>query len=183
MIRRYLILWWTLGTALAFGVASFVVDIIPGRHGILDGLIVGAIVGIVQWVLLLLSEENLIGWPVATAAGWAIVGVFNPDWPVWAGPWFAMLQWIVLRRYTRDAGWWVISSAGGWLVTWFLAYVLADFVTVGLRGWLANAMMGSDAITNTPFYIVNALDWLIGTLPYGLISATALAYIIEPEPR
>lgn len=179
-IRRFLILWWMLATTLAVGVAAFVVELIPGRQSLVEGLSTGLIVGAVQWALLRVADERLNLWPLVTVAGWALVGLMTSDWPVWAGPWIGMLQWIALRRYTRDAGWWVIASATGWFVAWCLSVIAQTSVTRGLRASLVG-MLGPDAFTSLPFYLVNALNWTLGAWAYGLITAVALAFVLEPE--
>ena len=181
LIRRFFIVWWILATTLAVGVAAFVVALIPGPHGLVEGLTTGLIVGLVQWAILRAVGERLNAWPLATIAGWTVVGLLTPDWPVWAGPWIGMLQWLVIRHYTRDAGWWIIASAMGWLLAWWLEAVAQIFLTRGLRNSIASAMLGPDAYTSLPFNIITGLNWTIGALAYAIVTAFSLALILEPE--
>lgn len=180
VVRRYVIVWWTLATMLAVGVAAFVAEAIGYQRGIVEGLVAGLVVGCVQWAMLLLVGERLHLWPLLTVVGWGLVGAMVDQWPVWAGPWIAMFQWIALRRFGRDAGWWVAASAGGWFVTWLLEQVVRTNVTRGLRANIASAMLGPDASTSLPFYLITALNWTLGAVAYGLVTAFALALILEP---
>jgi hypothetical protein len=180
VIRRYLIIWWTLTTMLAMGLAAFITEWIGFQYGIVEGTVTGLVVGAVQWALLRASAESVNLWPLLTTAAWALVGLMSAEWPIWAGAWIGMLQWIALRGYHRTAGWWVSASAGGWFATWMLAEWSRLFLTRGLRASLASAVLGSDAFTSLPFYLITALNWALGGIVYAFVTGVMLAAILDP---
>jgi len=132
------ILWlkWILVTTLGWAV------------GLALGIefVIGAAVGILQWIVLrpLVREDGW--WIPASAAGWAggaalVTLVLRPQSPVLGpvviGAGIGVAQWLVLRWQVYRAWWWILLSTLGW--------------TLGMLGLLGASLVGAVAGAVTGF--------------------------------
>jgi hypothetical protein len=84
---------------------------------------IGALVGIVQWVVLRSLFPQAAWWILASALGWAAshillsaalaVGDVTLSGAI-TGVTLGTAQWLALRRWVYLAGWWVVISTLGW---------------------------------------------------------------------
>lgn len=107
---------------------------------------IGAVIGIMQWVVLRPLVPQAGWWALASAVGWAVgqmlvVTMFPTKVGVIAGAFLGAIlglgQWIVLRRWFHQAGWWIIMSTLGW--------------ALGLAGMLGPSMVGAVVGATTGF--------------------------------
>lgn len=189
---------WFLVSAIGYGMGailgfSFIYNLSPtdtfdATRGIMSGIVMGAIGGYFQWVVL---NERINGaglWGLASAlafgsamgasaaakpddnpamAGFLIVSVFG----VVGG----ILQWMILRRKFRRAGWWLLANLLGALVG---AIGLSTAVAISETGNWGLALMtfglmfgaGNGAITGA------ALVWLLRQSPSGKMERMATAH-------
>lgn len=108
-------------------------------------LLIGAVVGLLQWLVLRSLIQGDGWWIPASALGWAgaaglIAALFQPGQAVESVIGLAALligigigvgQWLVLRRQVYRAWWWIVLSALGW--------------AVGLMGVLGASLTGAVA--------------------------------------
>ena len=176
-------LLWILATTVAFGVGGRLgAALSPSRDLIVIGYLAvtaGLILaGALQW-LILRSLIDDAGWwlPASVAAvvavgllvfglglihrdvGW-VLGVFV-GWIV-----LGVLQWLVLREQVAGAGWGVLANALGLIV----AGPVVGFVT-----WATGVP------TDSAFG--NALRWLAFGSAYGIVTATALWWLLREQLR
>ncbi|MCJ7668464.1 MAG: hypothetical protein MUP04_09355 [Anaerolineae bacterium] len=135
-------LWWvsasTVGWFSGFIVGSVggyaVMEILPSYALVAwGGVVLGAGVGIFQWLVLRRRVSRAGWWVLARTvglAGGAVVGttavaLAGGDPTTWGvvGGWVVggamagLMQWFVLRRQVSRAGWWVLASTVGWAVS------------------------------------------------------------------
>ena len=138
-------LWWVLATTVGwfsgFIVGSVggyaVMEILPSYGNVAlvawGGVVLGAGVGIFQWLVLRRRVSRAGWWVLASIlglAGGAVVGttavaLAGGDPTTWGvvGGWVVggamagLMQWFVLRRQVSRAGWWVLASTVGWAVS------------------------------------------------------------------
>ena len=138
------IVGWALGAIVSLLVSAIapVVGAIP----VVGGSIVGAGVGIMQWLVLRRRFHRAGWWVLAStmgsAVGWAVgqnliepvtmflsryeealggrVVVSLSVFGVMVGGMVGTMQWLVLRRWVYRAGWWILANTLGW-ATAFLA--------------------------------------------------------------
>lgn len=160
-------LQWVAATAvgLVVGVnAGFTLNVIVAGSAGTDaalvvyvvtlGVLVGAAVGSLQWLVLRRRFDDASRWIVASMAGWvagwfiggSIVGVIS-------GTLIGLLQWVVLRRWVEQAVWWIAAST----IAWTLGALALDTIGALLIGTLAVAVAGAVAGTLTG----GALLWLM----------------------
>lgn len=131
------VLWlkWILVTTLgwAFGVALGV------------EVAIGAVVGVLQWLVLRPLIRRDGWWIPASAAGWAggaglVVFLLRPENPVVApaiiGAGIGLAQWLVLRWQVSRAWWWIVVSILGWAVG------MMGILGASLAGAAAGAVTG-----------------------------------------
>ena len=106
-------LWWVLASVVGWGVGGVVLgpvfSVVEPAFGLLVGgaavgAIGGAVLGVLQW-LVLRWQLARVGWAVGGAA-FGLVG----------GAVAGFLQWLVLRRRLARAGWWITASTVGWAI-------------------------------------------------------------------
>ena len=112
---------------------SEVLEAIPPNYGEAGfWAVVGAGVGIFQWLVLRWRVCRSGWWVLASILGLAVAAVlamamgFAGDDPytpshiarvlVVGGAMAGIMQWFVLRRQVSRAGWWVLASTAGWAV-------------------------------------------------------------------
>ena len=128
---------WYIGFVMGF-LAGFAPIELIGHTPLGEGLatcvwaiVLGAVVGIAQWVVLRERVPGAGRWVWASIAGLAVAGGVggavvvagaNADWGSLAavlvvalgGAVTGILQWLVLRSQVSRAGWWVLASTVGW---------------------------------------------------------------------
>ena len=138
-------LWWVLVTTIVvaaglaiMGVAYTLVDlprqVATGTVSSVVGWalfavvgvpLVGAPLGVLQWLVLRQHIHRAGRWILATSVGWI---AFSP-----LGVLTGLLQWLILRRQVSRASWWLLANIAGWvpgaaaglLALWVMANVLA----------------------------------------------------------
>lgn len=100
------------------------------------GVILGAALGIGQWLVLRWYLGQARGWVLASTLG-GCVGFYLGQMIAWSsrlplavmanfthgallGGGLGLAQWVTLRRFTPRAGWWVLASSLGWGAAWSL---------------------------------------------------------------
>jgi hypothetical protein len=76
----------------------------------LEGVLMGAGVGLAQWLVLRTRLNSAYWWVPATAFGWWMAIITDHFYLVpglLGGFWVGILQWLVLRSLLRPAIWWV----------------------------------------------------------------------------
>jgi len=139
------------------------------------GASIGAVVGVLQWLVLRRRVSKAGWWILASTAGLAVafavvylaVAYGSPgdldDVAAMAlgGAVMGTLQWLVLRRQVSRAGWWVLASTVGW----------------GLCGAVAAA--GDDAEGMIAF-----VSLVGGGVVLGAVTGAALVWLLrQPVPE
>ena len=189
---------WFLASVLGFGIGAilgagvayrfFPTDTYDAANGSTFGIVMGAIGGYFQWVVL---RERIAGaglWGLASALGFGLAMVApaaaNPGQnPAMAGFLIlsvfgvigGILQWLILRRNVPRAGWWPLANLLGSLVG---AICLPIGVAISETGNWGLALMtfglvfgaGNGAITGA------ALLWLLRQSPSGDVEGLAAAH-------
>jgi len=132
--------------------------------GLIGGAVLGAVLGLGQWLILRRYTTHSLGWIVLTLAGATLglaVGVWlgeilplNIAWTAARGapglPWIAIVQssitgamlgiglggaqWLLLRRTVNNAAFWIVGNAVAWLLA--LALGAAFTESIGVLGAL-----------------------------------------------
>jgi hypothetical protein len=118
-------------------------------------VLIGAIMGVMQWLILKQHFENSIVWLLVTTVGWSfgiIVGLVIVDWAINSfgfsrtgfvdesllgcsiGLFSGIFQWTFLQRQVVQPGRWIIANTVGWTIAFLLLYkgLLFSFFTIGL---------------------------------------------------
>lgn len=126
---------WVMATALGWIVGA----------GLGSEIGIGAMIGVLQWLILRPHIRRAGWWAPATAIGWSagwllVIAMLPPEQSFLAGivvgTCVGVLQWLVLQRGLHRAGWWVIVSALGWAAS------MTSFAGVLLVGAAAGAVTG-----------------------------------------
>ena len=116
---------YDLLTALPAMLEAIPLDPVAGYVGVITG---GALIGLLQWLVVRRHVRGAVGWVLASAGALAVVGVVifgvgvvDPDlgWIAGVslfGTVVGVLQWTVLRQQIPRAGWWVLASTVGWVL-------------------------------------------------------------------
>ncbi len=118
---------WMLGFIIGFVLAYVPGDLIAGALGDylaygVHGSVLGAVVGLMQWLILREYVSRAGWWVLASSAGLAVgygvavvaLGSFAETVVVaLGGTVTGILQWLILRRHFSRAGWWVLASTVG----------------------------------------------------------------------
>jgi hypothetical protein len=132
-VGRGLWLWWVVAGIVGFGV-GFAVFGVVGRvvRWVGAEAVIGAAVGIAQWLILRRQVSQDGWWVLASTVGLALglSWAFDMGFPARlavAGAPVGIAQWLVLRRQVPRAGWWVLASTVGLAVGFAVAFaVLGD---------------------------------------------------------
>jgi hypothetical protein len=189
---------WFLASVMGFGIGAvlggsfayrfFPTDTFDTANGITLGIVMGAIGGYFQWVVL---RERIAGtglWGMASALGFGSAmgapAAANPaENPAMAGFLIVcvfgvvggILQWLILHRKVPRAGWWLLANLLGSLVG---AIGLPIAVAIGETGNWGLALMtfglvfgaGNGAITGA------MLVWLLRQSPSSNVEGLATAH-------
>jgi hypothetical protein len=131
----------------------------------------GAMIGLLQWIVLRQQVSQAGWWVLATAVGWGlgwavggpVVGIvrraevvtLSTGWAV-SGLWAGLLQWVVLRQQVFGAKRWMLVSAVigalGWLLGWLTGWVMGGVVGRDLAEIVGSIVLGlvGGAITGFP---------------------------------
>ena len=117
-----MLLGWVVGWRASFMVPG-------GISTLVLGLMVGLILGFMQWLVLRGYLKRPGWWIIASALGWAAgfsIGAAITQWlglndiffgavvGFVTGTFLGILQWFVLRREVLSAGWWVLATIFAW---------------------------------------------------------------------
>ena len=176
-IRRIFWVWWALATivgiivgayfASAIGQADWAMTIQPSRRFIvwaLEGAMLGAVVGIMQWFVLRQQVSKGGWWVLASIVGIANAAVILSLFPAEAswvmngiaiiilGAIVGVAQWLVL--------WWQTPKAGLWIIANILGVVAGGVLGIGIIGENIVGIIVSMAL----FGVItgSALTWLVG---------------------
>jgi len=157
-VRRFPWGGWILALAAAGGLSGIVsglMGLILG--GVANWAVLGAMLGIVQW-LFLYGRFDIGPWfALASTLGWATFVFIQPvghlTWAI-VGVIVGLLQWLGMQRRIPAAFWWVPANA----LAWFVA---------GMTG-LAVSMVVA-AATNF------GIGWIVGWTCVGGVGAVILA--------
>ncbi|MEO8252723.1 MAG: hypothetical protein ABI578_09655 [Chloroflexota bacterium] len=172
--ERNLGLVWVLATVVGWAVGFVVCEALKSFVSTLfvDGLVIGAFVGIAQgfavrrlapmgrWVLV-----SIIGFGIGLALGEAVApgaSTLGAHALIGAiiGTAAGVAQWLILRRHVARAGWWVPANIVAWTVGWTI-----------IR--LAEGLESSPTLV---VYLVGAAGAAIA----GIITAAALVWLARP---
>lgn len=154
------LLGFPIGGAAAYAVVRSI-DTAP--KALIGGLIAGAIIGVIQWLILRMRLPISAWWVMATAVGLGLglavaVQVIGSDLDVrnitlralLAGLCVGIAQWVVLRPQISAAAWWIaivaVAWVVGWLVTWAARVDLSfNWAVFGASGALCFALLTAGA--------------------------------------
>jgi hypothetical protein len=118
---------WLAGFAICEAFSAFLKSLNS------DGLVIGAGVGIAQWLVLRRLAGGARWWILASIIGFGIGKVLGDQVTTNLGGLVGIalggatiglaagsLQWIELRRQGADPGMWIVASTVGWAVGWLL---------------------------------------------------------------
>ena len=185
LLRRYIrgAAWWVLATvagwpvgfqattAIGFSVVSVLgLDLTPGTSGapttILFWFPAGAIVGLVQWLVLHQRVARAGWWILVCAVGWTLFGPVLRDvgaalagiiTGALSGVIGALVVIVVLRRRLSQSGLWVLAAVVGWAASWIAALITSDAAWQLERDALSGVIEGA-ALSALPGV---ALVWLL----------------------
>ncbi len=101
----------------------------PGPRGAavwIEGILMGAVLGLGQWLVLRKYLPGSGWWVLATAIGYLLSGLVGRLLPIGlsnlqsvllpleSGIALGISQWVVLRQRLNQAGWWIVFSITGW---------------------------------------------------------------------
>ena len=175
--ERSLGIQWVVATIVGWAIGFFVCEALKAFVSTLfvDGLVIGAFVGVAQglvvrrriapmgwWVL-----ASILGFGVGLAAGEAV----GPGVPLIVGRALigtiiglavGVAQWLVLRRQVARAEWWILASVVGWILAWIV-------------------IRSAEASENQPIVLVYLLGGS-GAAVAGIITGAALIWLSR-SPR
>lgn len=158
--------WWTLsnlGGWLIWATLNFMLLAVlsaanlPPEQGLLISVaflvVVGAVLGSVQWWVLRRQVPQAQRWIIFTALGFAVGTFFDL---IFAGLGVGLLQWLLLRSVLNKTGWWPVVNAVAWPVGYMAgsllgaavgqltnSLALAAIVTWGSSGAIVGAVTGA----------------------------------------
>jgi hypothetical protein len=140
LLKRPIILWpvWVLSTAITTAFSRVGVttlqNIIPGDNLPVDPLIIGLVVGLVQW-LILRKLLPVSFWWIAASGLWILaeflVFAFSVPGAFLGGLVVGAAQWLVLKNRLPAAGLWVLVSTLGWGLAALLATSSQSYLNAG----------------------------------------------------
>jgi drug/metabolite transporter (DMT)-like permease len=144
-----------LGAAVGFALADAVLR--PFSEALYDAMaevvifgLIGAMMGILQWLVLRRHFSQVGWWVAASAVGGTLVGIGgayygNKEGQVnltvfysLVGSILGALQWLLLRRRISRSGWWVVASLLGWALA---LPVIQSLDRLGLMRGLSDAIV------------------------------------------
>ena len=162
-------LWWVLASVVGWGVGGVVLGpvfgVVEPAFGLLVGgaavgAIGGAVLGVLQWLVLRRQLARAGWWIVASTVGWAVGGA---AFGLVGGAVAGFLQWLVLRRRLARAGWWIAASTVGW--------------AIGPVIVLFGGVIGE--LDATLIVLLVAVLWGIGGLVGGVITGAVLVWLLR----
>jgi hypothetical protein len=136
-------LQWVLASTVG-GIVGNSVATSSARNWAAAGALMGAGMGIAQWLILRRRIPQAAWWIPATTAGGALglavgmdlstrgVFVCGPfSGGVWVGALTGILQWLALAGRVSRSGWWVLASILAWGVGWNVGFVIAPETAAG----------------------------------------------------
>lgn len=129
---------WSMGLVIAVVIASGAGLALSSQVSLLlSGMVVGAVIGLVQWEILRPNARGVGAWTLATVIGWiggliVTTSVVQMAEPIWGGligsalggfVW-GLAQWPVLRTETEGRVAWLLVTVLGWTAALALGTVL-----------------------------------------------------------
>jgi len=181
-------LQWVLASIVGWVLGVIVSLLAMGRAmPVVGATLVGAGIGIMQWLILRRRFRRAGWWVLASAMGWAVgwvagqnliepVVMFLSKYEealggrsvvtlsvlgVMVGGTVGTMQWLVLRRWVYRAGWWILANTAGLAAGFVASAVVAS--TLHLSGVLATVttVMGGIILGALPGAITGmTLVWL-----------------------
>ena len=160
-------LWWTLATAGGWVLGSlgnFAVSIMlsmTGLNAALNGdptqidqstmlffmvvslvmlLIIGLVVGALQWLVLRRHIPGVSRWALFTGVGFAL-GSFI--FLAFMGVGVGAMQWLLLRRDLNKTGWWPVMSAVAWPLGYMFGGSLGAALGSAINSPIAGGLLGA----------------------------------------
>ena len=144
--RGFWLLWvsatvagWSAGSVVSDTLGDAVDEVWFDSLGL---IVLGILIGGMQWLVLRYRVSWAGWWVVANIAGWSIGAVINVPWGLAAG-WIVgvvvacAFQWLVMRRRMSRAGWWVPANMVSWAVG------TGGAVAVGVAGAASGVVFGA----------------------------------------
>jgi hypothetical protein len=139
------------------------------------GAVVGALLGIAQWLVIRRLIARSVWWIVVTTIGWILGLVIGTIFHIIAlgaigtgvvvGGIVGVLQFTVLRRYCFNSGWWVVASMAGWTLCLLIVSIGQQIIEPATRQLDFN----TGAVTNQNFGNT-LMIYLAGVLPLAVIA-------------
>ena len=184
-----------VGCAVGLSIGA-VVALVLSPIGVNLGLVwvvVGASVGVAQWLVLREQICRAGWWVVASIVGWSMgwgvgfpltVSLFERSSvisdlvyvvAIWlgVGAWIGAVQWLVLRRQVHQAGWWMLASAVGWVTGWILALAVVFAVP-----WVVGNSLGGPGAQADAGKVMGMLLFFVAGGFVGLVIGSAVSGVI-----
>ena len=148
--RRFWLLWvsatiagWSAGSVVSDSVGDAVDEVWFDSLGL---IVLGALIGGMQWLVLRYRVSWAGWWVVANIAGWSAGALANVPLGLAAG-WMVGLavtgvfQWLIIWRRMPRAGWWVPANVVSWAMGIGVAFAVG--VTGAASGVVFGAVVGA----------------------------------------
>ena len=141
---------WILATFVGWTVGSFVSDAVGDAiaevwFDSIGLIMLGSMIGGMQWLILRHRVSWADQWLVANIAGWSLGAIANLFTGRLGAGWFlglisaGVMQWLVLRQQIPRAHWWILVSLVAWVVGIAVSFALG---MIGFVGFLSGAVFG-----------------------------------------
>ena len=148
--RRFWFLWvsatiagWSAGSVVSDTVGDAVDEVWFDSLGL---IVLGALIGGMQWLVLRYRVSWAGWWVVANIAGWSVGALVNVSWGLAAG-WMVGLvvagafQWLIIWRRMPRARWWVPANVVSWAMGIGVAFAVG--ATGAASGVVFGAVVGA----------------------------------------
>lgn len=172
---------WSVGLVIALVVAKGASLAVSSQASLLvSGVVVGALIGLTQWVVLRPEVRGVGWWVLATAIGWVAALMVTAFVAPITGPTsggviggllgglvWGLAQWLALRSTTRGKVRWLLMTAAGWTAA------LALSLSLPVGGW--------SGVVNGQVVQV-AVSGAVGSIIIGIGAVLAFP-VLFPEPH
>lgn len=209
--------WWVLTSIIAWGVSHKLLltesrqptsELIPATIVVvLNGLLIGVILGVGEWIALRQIWDQADGWFHATAwsqaigiaIGWALAIAYAMRWPIQVegagtsvapshilvlsitGATVGISQWLVLRHFVpghfKHGMLWVLATIAGLTVGLFVGSMVGVFVSFSL----VLRLMGQNPLAHLGVYqdISNVVSGAVMGLFSGGLTSSILLLLLQ----
>lgn len=111
---------------------------------------IGAVVGIMQWMVLRTLFRQAGWWILASSVGWAagyaMISILFPSESIVLpgaviGATMGAMQWLVLRRWVYRAAWWIVISSLSWTIGPILGAPFVGAVVGAVTGFALELLL------------------------------------------